>query len=385
MHVAAIIVAAGRGVRAGEGIPKQWRPLAGITLAERAVAVFRAHPRIARTVLVIHGDDHAYADGIVVDIRAEGGHTRADSVLAGLEALEGTRISHVLVHDAARATLPPRLVDSICEALHHAAGAAPVLSVPDALWRLRDGRLAIATERAGLVRAQTPQGFEYGAILAAHRAYSARQRVIPSLPSPVDDVAVARAAGISVEPIPGDWRNLKITTAEDFHRAERIILGQTDIRQGHGVDAHRFGPGSSVKLCGVVIPHGFALLGHSDADVGIHALCDAIYGALGEGDIGRHFPPDNPEWRDADSSLFLAHAAALVRERGFRIGNADCTLICEAPRIAPHAPQMVARLAALTGVEPERISVKATTTEGMGFTGRGEGITAFATVNLISR
>jgi len=230
------------------------------------------------------------------------------------------------------------------------------------------------TDRTGLWRAQTPQGFRFDAILAAHRAHPG---------GAADDVEVARVAGLDVAIVPGDERNLKITGPEDFERAERYLRDAMDIRTGNGFDVHAFGPGDRVVLCGIGIPHGQGLQGHSDADVGMHALTDAIYGALAEGDIGRHFPPTDPQWKGADSAVFLDHAVRLAAGRGYRVANGDVTLICERPKIGPHAVDMQTRLEEIMGLEPGRISVKATTSERLGFTGREEGIAAIATVTLV--
>jgi 2-C-methyl-D-erythritol 4-phosphate cytidylyltransferase/2-C-methyl-D-erythritol 2,4-cyclodiphosphate synthase len=246
--------------------------------------------------------------------------------------------------------------------------------VTDALWRGAGGIVTGTEDRAGLFRAQTPQGFRFDAILAAHRAHRGEA---------ADDVEVARAAGWPVAIVAGDEDNLKITLPGDFARAERILGAALDIRTGNGFDVHRFGPGGSVWLCGVEIPHSHGLVGHSDADVGMHALTDAIYGALAEGDIGRHFPPSDPQWKGAASEIFLAHAAALARERGFAITHCDVTLICEAPKIGPHAGAMRAELARIIGIDAGRVSVKATTSEELGFTGRREGIAAMATATLV--
>ena len=313
-----------------------------------------------------------------------GGATRAASVRAGLEALDGRGIELVLIHDAARATVPDETITATVRMLEKYAAVAPGLPVTDALWRSGDEgpdfrMVTGTTDRTGLVRAQTPQGFRFDRILAAHRAHSG---------DAADDVEIARAAGIEVRIGPGHEDNIKITTREDFAHAERILRERMhqipDIRTGNGFDVHRFGPGDEVVLCGHKIPHDQGLEGHSDADVGMHAVTDAIYGALARGDIGRHFPPSDPQWKGADSAVFLAHAVGLALEQGYRIANIDCTLICEVPRIGPHAQAMTARMADLTGVAADRISIKATTSERLGFTGRGEGIAALATVALVS-
>ncbi|MFA5581881.1 MAG: bifunctional 2-C-methyl-D-erythritol 4-phosphate cytidylyltransferase/2-C-methyl-D-erythritol 2,4-cyclodiphosphate synthase [Paracoccaceae bacterium] len=375
MRIAALIVAAGRGTRAGGGLPKQWRDLAGQTLAARSIAAFAHHPDIARILLVIHPDDHARAATPGVEL-VHGGAERADSVRAGLEALPAD-ITHVLIHDVARPLVSRTTIDTVIAALRTGAkGAAPGIALSDALWRGEGGQVRATLPRAGLYRAQTPQGFDLAAIRAAHHAHAG--------PTAADDVEIALAAGLDVVIVPGDERNLKLTVAEDFSRAATYLMGQDmDVRLGNGYDVHRFGPGDHVVLCGVHIAHDRALMGHSDADVGMHALTDALYGALAEGDIGRHFPPSDPQWKGAASEIFLAHAIELARSRGYALGNADVTLICEEPKIGPHALAMAVELGRIMGVEAGRISVKATTSEQLGFTGRKEGIAAIATATLL--
>lgn len=377
MKAAAVIVAAGRGTRAGRGLPKQWRSLHGRSLVAWCLQAFRDHPGIEACILVLHADDMGMAPGYEAhgDVAVvAGGASRDASVLAGLQALEGSGMGHVLIHDAARPLVSAAVIGRVLAALEGGPAAAPGLPVIDALWRVGNGSVSATLDRAGLYRAQTPQGFALEAILAAHRAHPG---------GAADDVEVARAAGIDVAIVEGEERNLKITTAADFDRAEEFLRGEMDIRTGNGFDVHRFGPGDHVVLCGLKLPHASGLEGHSDADVGMHALTDAIYGALAEGDIGRHFPPGDPEWKGAASSIFLEHAVGRVADRGFRISNADVTLICEAPKIAPHAHDMAEELAALMGIGTDRVSVKATTSERLGFTGRKEGIAAMATVTLV--
>ncbi|MFP4406801.1 bifunctional 2-C-methyl-D-erythritol 4-phosphate cytidylyltransferase/2-C-methyl-D-erythritol 2,4-cyclodiphosphate synthase [Rhodosalinus sp.] len=373
MHTAALIVAAGRGRRAGGGRPKQWRALAGRRVADWTLAAFATHPAIAEVVLVIHPDD---ATEVPEGLRwVPGGETRDASVRAGLEALESGRATHVLIHDVARPCVSRAVIDAVVAALRRHDGAAPALPVTDALWRGTGGMVTGTQARDGLYRAQTPQGFRLDAILAAHRAHPG---------GAADDVEVGRAAGIEVAIVAGDEANLKITIPEDFERAERHLRGEMDVRTGNGFDVHAFGSGDHVILCGVRIPHERGLEGHSDADVGMHALTDALYGALAEGDIGRHFPPSDPQWKGADSRVFLRHAGELVRTRGFAVANADVTLICERPKIGPHATEMQAELARELQIETSRMSVKATTSERLGFTGREEGIAALATVTLLA-
>jgi 2-C-methyl-D-erythritol 4-phosphate cytidylyltransferase/2-C-methyl-D-erythritol 2,4-cyclodiphosphate synthase len=375
MTTAAIIVAAGRGLRAGAGLPKQWRPLMGRPVVAHALAAFAEMVR----VLVIHPDDRALAESVADGaLIVEGGATRAASVRAALEALAGSGVTKVLIHDAARPSVSPELIARVVAALDHAQGAAPALPVTDALWTGADGRVTGTRDRNGLFRAQTPQGFAFDAILAAHRAHGGEA---------ADDVEVARAAGIDVVMVTGDEANQKLTFPGDFIRAEQVLNmtgARMDVRMGNGYDVHAFCEGDGVWLCGVKVPHHKALLGHSDSDVGMHALTDAIYGALAEGDIGQHFPPSDPQWKGADSQIFLKHAADLARTRGFTITSADVTLVCERPKIGPHAVAMRQALAAIMGIDVARVSVKATTSERLGFTGREEGIAALATAVLVA-
>ncbi|WP_256947191.1 bifunctional 2-C-methyl-D-erythritol 4-phosphate cytidylyltransferase/2-C-methyl-D-erythritol 2,4-cyclodiphosphate synthase [Haematobacter genomosp. 1] len=385
--VAALIVAAGRGTRAGGEMPKQWQPLDGRPVLSHTVEAFR-RAGIARIVLVIHRDDMALAETLLRDgvTMVEGGESRDASVRAGLALLAERPPHHVLIHDGARPLISPDLVSRLIAALESGArAAAPGLAVTDALWRGVEGRVAEAVPRAGLYRAQTPQAFDFAAIRAAHDRHPG---------GAADDVEVARAAGLDVMIVEGDEDNIKITHPGDFARAARLLAqretaGVThpapfpDIRTGNGYDVHRFRDGDGVVLCGIRIPFDQALEGHSDADVAMHAVTDAIYGALAEGDIGRHFPPTDPQWKGAASEIFLAHAAALARERGFALTHTDVTIVCEAPKIGPHAPRMQAEMARIMGLEAERVSIKATTSERLGFTGRGEGIAALATATLV--
>jgi 2-C-methyl-D-erythritol 4-phosphate cytidylyltransferase/2-C-methyl-D-erythritol 2,4-cyclodiphosphate synthase len=369
---AIIIVAAGRGTRAG-GEPKQWRMLGGQRVLTRTVAAFRGAGRI---IVVLHPDDMArgiaeFAGRVTL---VAGGETRAESVKNALETIDPDEISFVLIHDGARPMVSPAMIGRVRAALDASPAAAPALTVTDALWTGADTKVTGLKPRDGLFRAQTPQGFHFPAILDAHRAHPG---------GAADDVEVALAAGLDVAIVRGEEENIKLTWPGDFARAERMLKGAMEIRTGNGYDVHAFTTGDHVMLCGVRVPHSKALQGHSDADVGMHALTDAIYGALAEGDIGRHFPPSDPQWKGAASHIFLAHAAGLARDKGFAISNADVTLVCERPKIGPHALEMAAELARITGVEPDRISVKATTSERLGFTGREEGIAAIATVTLV--
>lgn len=375
MTNAALIVAAGRGTRAGGDMPKQWQPLAGRRVIDWTLDAFLAVPGIASITVVLHADD---MDRLAPHPRirmAEGGATRAISVRNGLETMADDPPDHVLIHDVARCCIAPALIITMLDALRDGAiAAAPALPVTDALWTGADGHVTGTRDRTGLYRAQTPQGFDFATILAAHRAHTG---------DAADDVAVARAAGIEVTIVEGHEDNLKITHPEDFARASKLLEHQMDIRIGTGFDVHRFGPGDHCMLCGVAVPHDRGLQGHSDADVGMHALTDAIYGALAEGDIGRHFPPSDPQWKGAESHIFLRHAVDLATHKGFTVNNIDVTLICERPKVGPHAQAMQAVLSAITGVAPDRISVKATTSERLGFTGREEGIAAQAAVTLV--
>ena len=371
-HTVAIIVAAGRGTRAGGDLPKQWQMLNGQPVLAHTLAAFAGLPR----VLVIHPDDRARAEAIAGDAQiVEGGATRDASVMNALLALEGRGVAHVLIHDGARPLVSAAVIDRVRGALEASPAAAPALAVTDALWTGTQGLVSGTRDRTGLYRAQTPQGFHYDAILAAHRAHPG---------GAADDVEVARAAGLAVTIVEGDENNLKLTFPGDFDRAAAIMKGRgMDLRLGNGFDVHAFCEGDHVWLCGVKVPHGKGLLGHSDADVGMHALTDAIYGALAMGDIGRHFPPSDPQWKGAASHIFLRHAAELARSHGYAIANCDVTLICERPKIGPHAEAMRAALAEIMGVEVGRVSVKATTSEQLGFTGREEGIAAIATAALM--
>ena len=377
MTTAAIIVAAGRGTRAGGDPPKQWRLLAGEPVVAHSIRAFGG--LVDEIVLVIHPDDTARAMALSGPVKlVTGGATRDQSVRNALESLCGSGVARVLIHDGARPLVTRDLIGRLIATLDAHIGAAPALPVSDALWRGAGGLVCGTQDRAGLFRAQTPQAFHFDAILAAHRAHAGRA---------ADDVAVARAYGIAVAIVNGDEDNLKLTYAADFARAETLLKDRSpmDIRLGNGFDVHAFCPGDHLWLCGVKIPHSRGLLGHSDADVAMHALTDALYGALADGDIGRHFPPSDPQWKGAASHIFLSHAMALARRRGFTLANADVTLICERPKIGPHAAAMQAELARICAVDPCRISVKATTSEHLGFTGREEGIAALATAALVAQ
>ncbi len=381
MTTAALIVAAGRGTRAGGDTPKQWQPLAGRRVIDWTLGAFLAVPGIDRIVAVLHPDDLGLlAPHPRIEVTT-GGATRAASVRNGLEYLAQPpehAPAQVLIHDVARCCVKPALVCDVLRALQgsETPAVAPALAMTDALWTGTADRVTGTLDRTGLYRAQTPQGFDFGPILAAHRAHPG---------TAADDVEVARTAGLPVTIVEGCEDNLKITHPQDFARAVRILENQMDTRIGSGFDVHRFGPGDHCMLCGVAVPHDRGLQGHSDADVGMHALTDAIYGAMAMGDIGRHFPPTDPQWKGVESHVFLRHAVKLAIKNGFSINNMDITLICEHPKITPHATAMRSTLSAITGVAPDRISVKATTSERLGFTGRAEGIAAQAIVSLVKK
>jgi 2-C-methyl-D-erythritol 4-phosphate cytidylyltransferase/2-C-methyl-D-erythritol 2,4-cyclodiphosphate synthase len=374
MRIAAILVAAGTGTRFGVEVPKQFLSIAGKPVIRHAAEALAAHVSLLQPV----GDAHAIAvalDGVSGCLPAiPGGATRQDSVRAGLEALVPHAPDIVLVHDAARPVIPPGTIPALLAALRESPGAIPGAPIADTLKRVVRGVITETVSRSGLFRAQTPQAFRFASLLAAHQA---------ALTGATDDASLLEAAGETVEVVPGSDDNIKLTYPEDLVRLERIMTVPLIARVGTGFDVHVLQAGRPLFLCGVKLAHEKGLAGHSDADVGIHALCDAIYGALAEGDIGRHFPPGEAAWKDADSAQFLTHAAARIASRGGRLANADVTLICERPKIAPHAPAMIQRLAALLGVDPGRVSVKATTTEKLGFTGRGEGIAAQAVVCIL--
>ena len=365
-----LIVAAGRGLRAGGGRPKQFREIAGRAVLLHTVEAFAG--RVRDVVVVVPPGERDAVAAFLPGVRlVEGGATRGASVRAGLDRV-GSEL--VLVHDGARPCVPGAVIEAVLAGLGAGSCAAPALPVTDALW-VGEGRVEGLRDRTGLLRAQTPQGFRTAQLRAAHAAFEGEA---------ADDVAVALAAGLDVAIVPGHEDNIKITGPEDFARAARILERRDmDIRLGNGFDVHRFGPGDHVMLCGVAVPHDHGLQGHSDADVGLHAIADAIYGALAEGDIGRHFPPSDPQWKGTDSAVFLGHAGELARERGFALSNVDATLICETPKIGPHAEAMRARVAAILKTDAGRVSVKATTTERLGFAGRGEGIACLATVALV--
>ena len=380
MTITALIVAAGKGERAGGDLPKQYQSVAGVALVAHAVDSFRAHPAVDRIMIVIGDGQEALleaalgsrcVDGIVI-----GGQERQDSVRNGLDALPNSKPDDiVLIHDAARPFVPRDVIDRLLKALSAHDAAIPALRVVDTLVKGTD-LLGEVVPREALHRVQTPQAFRFEAIMAAHRTWSG--------PAASDDAQMVRAAGYAVAIVDGDVALDKITQIGDIERAEALRMTRMISRTGMGFDVHRLEAGEELWLCGVQIPHDRGLSGHSDADVALHALTDAILGAISEGDIGTHFPPSDPQWRGAPSSRFIEHARDLVRAKGGIIDHVDLTIICEAPKIGPHRDNMRASVAALLQVQLDAVSIKATTTERLGFTGREEGIAAqaIATVRL---
>ncbi|HEY0326760.1 MAG TPA: bifunctional 2-C-methyl-D-erythritol 4-phosphate cytidylyltransferase/2-C-methyl-D-erythritol 2,4-cyclodiphosphate synthase [Allosphingosinicella sp.] len=376
-RVVALIVAGGRGARAGEGVPKQYRSLGGMPVLRRTVLAFMRHPRISDVRVVIHPDDRALyeeaVEGLGLEPSVTGGDTRQASVAKGLAALGGGE-AKVLIHDAARALVPGLVIDRCLDALREGAEAVvPAIPVVDSLRR---GSTALTEEvdRAGLLRVQTPQCFDLKMIRELHESLAGNEFT--------DDAALAMQGGIEVATVEGDETNLKLTTPEDFERAAALLGARRSTRTGFGFDVHAFEEGDHVWIGGIQIPHGRALKGHSDADVALHALTDALLGAIAAGDIGDHFPPSDPQWRGAPSSVFLEHARTLVERSGGRTEHVDVTIICEAPKIGPHREAIRARIAELLRLDIGRVSVKATTTERLGFTGRGEGIAAQAAATV---
>ena len=379
--VAAVVVAAGRGVRAGADFPKQYKQIAGEPVLRWSLLLFTQDPRIDAIQPVIHSEDQGLfeqaADRLAVLPPVYGGATRQASVRAGLEALAAGSPEIVLVHDAARPFATPALVSRAIDAVAGTDAAIPGMAVSDTVKAVDDaGNVFETLDRTRLRVIQTPQAFRFSKLLDAHRRAAAAGRH-----GFTDDAALAEWAGLKVAVFEGEPGNVKLTTAEDFARVQREAP-LPDLRTGTGFDVHAFGEGDQVMLGGVRIPHGRGLVGHSDADVVLHALTDALLGALADGDIGVHFPPTDPQWRNAASERFLAFAAERVRRRGGRINHLDVTLVCEAPRIGPHREAMRARIAEIAGISMDRVGLKATTSEGLGFTGRREGIAAFATATI---
>jgi 2-C-methyl-D-erythritol 4-phosphate cytidylyltransferase/2-C-methyl-D-erythritol 2,4-cyclodiphosphate synthase len=374
MTTTALIVAAGKGERAGGGMPKQFRLLGGKPVLRWAVESLIRHPAVqsARVVIADGQQERAAAAlaGLEVGELVTGGAERADSVGAGLAAIGGDA---VLVHDAARPFCPPEVIDRLLAALEFFEGAAPVLPVGDTLAR-SDQTLGEPVDRSGLARVQTPQAFRLGALQSAYSHWSG--------PSPTDETTVVRAAGMKVAAVTGDPALEKLTLPSDFERAEQWLAGRLTPRTGMGFDVHAFSGDGPIMLGGIEVPHERGLAGHSDADVVLHAITDALFGAAGLGDIGEHFPPSDTRWKGASSSLFLAHAAELLRGNGAIIDHLDCTIVAEAPKVGPYRQAMRERIAQIAGLSVDQVSVKATTTEGLGFTGRREGIAAQAIASI---
>ncbi len=391
MSVAALIVAAGRGSRAGEGVPKQYRWLGGKPVLALTLEPFLRHPRIGKALVVIHPDDldlyresiASLPEGLTGDLLpvAYGGETRQDSVRVGLEALASHAPSRVLIHDAARPFVTEALIERACETAGECEAAVPGIAVTDTIKVIGPrGEVMSTPERASLRAVQTPQAFDFASLLMAHRKAAAA-----SLRTFTDDGALAEWAGLTVHVFQGDPHNVKLTHASDFPEAERRLRGflMTYVtRLGTGFDVHAFGDGDHVWLGGIRVPHDRGVVAHSDGDVILHALTDALLGALADGDIGTHFPPSDPQWRGASSDRFLAHAVALVRERGGLVDHLDATLLCEKPRLGPYREAMRRRIADIAGLRLDQVSLKATTTEKLGFTGRSEGIAAQAAATI---
>jgi 2-C-methyl-D-erythritol 4-phosphate cytidylyltransferase / 2-C-methyl-D-erythritol 2,4-cyclodiphosphate synthase len=375
----ALIVAAGSGERFGGALPKQYQDLGGMPILRRSVLAFMQHPSISKVQVVINPAHRALYDqalsGLDLPTPIQGGATRQESVMRGLEALSQKAPQTVLIHDAARPLIDAATITAVCKTLKSAPGAIAAKPLVDTLKRGEQDVIVTTIDRNNLWQAHTPQGFHFNAILAAHRAAAGAQLT--------DDAAVAEKAGLPVTLVPSNPDNMKITNPDDLGRAARLLgTPIDDVRTGFGFDVHRLIPGDGVTLCGIKIPHHQKLEGHSDADVALHAVADAIFGALGDGDIGIHFPNTDPQWKGKDSGHFVRYAANMVRQRGGIIGHVDVTMLCENPKITPHRAAMIAMLADLLEVTPDRIGLKATTTERLGFTGREEGIAAQAVATI---
>lgn len=377
-RLAILIVAAGKGVRAGGALPKQYVRLLGKPMLRWTIEAFKDFPD-ARIQVMIGPDQRDLYDEAVAGLDLPppgfGGATRQETVRHGLELLEPEAPDYVLIHDAARPFISKPIVDGVIAALEAGAdGAVPHVPVSDTLRKLEDGKW-VTVPREGLLRAQTPQGFRFASILAAHRAFADTEVT--------DDTALGELAGHKIVATAGETNNMKVTTPEDFTTAQTFLAARLgEPRTATGYDVHKFGPGDHIWLCGLKIPHSEGLVGHSDADVGLHALTDALLGTISDGDIGMHFPPTDERWRGATSSIFLAHAASLVAEKGGTIVHVDVTIICERPKVGPHREAMRAQIAEILKLDLSRVSVKATTTEGLGFTGRREGIASMASATV---
>lgn len=376
----ALIVAAGRGLRVGSSKPKQYQLINGRSILEQSIMAFLAHPKVdAIRVVIGSADDEMYQQSISSLTSAKllpsvsGGDERSDSVRMGLESLESLSPQHILIHDGARPFVSMDLISRVLEGLEKHKGVIPCIPVVDTLKLAPNHLIKKTIDRNDLYHAQTPQGFDYQSILDAHRS-------LVNVKNITDDASLLEHLGIPVHIVMGNQMNKKITTTDDI-KGESMSV--PDIRVGHGIDVHAIGPGDHVTLLGVKIPMSFSLIGHSDADVGLHSLTDALLGAIGEGDIGQHFSPNDPLWKDADSSLFLKDAGRRVLEKGGQISHLDITFIGERPKISAFRDQMINRVAELLAIERSRVSVKATTTEKLGFIGREEGLACFATATVV--
>ena len=385
MKTVAVIVAAGSGQRAGGDLPKQFQLLGGKSVLRHTLEAFARHPEIHTVITVIaQGFENHYAEaaiGLALPAAVMGGATRQESCALGIEAAAAIKPNAVLIHDAARPFVSAKIISDVIAKLAEAEAVIPVLPVADTMKRAEAGVVSQTLTRDGLYFVQTPQGFHFDKIRSAHKALAAR-----GINNLTDDAAVAEAMGMKVHIVAGDPANRKLTTTQDMQDANQNMkqLQNTETRVGQGVDFHTFTTGHSIWLCGVEIPHSHSLLGHSDADVALHALTDALLGAIGESDIGVHFPPSDPQWKNAKSAIFIEKAVSLIKKRGGEIGNVDVTILAEAPKISPHLVAMKSSLSQILGIATDRIAIKATTTEQMGAIGRKEGMaaTAIATVRL---
>jgi 2-C-methyl-D-erythritol 4-phosphate cytidylyltransferase/2-C-methyl-D-erythritol 2,4-cyclodiphosphate synthase len=376
----ALIMAAGRGQRVGGSLPKQYLPIKGRPILSQAISAFLNHPDIEAVRVVIGANDEGYYTQVISSFNClkllppiVGGAERGVSVRLGLESLEDFSPQYVLIHDGARPFVSEKLISRVTHALEHHQGVIPGIPVADTLKRASQKAIEATIDRRDLYQAQTPQGFDYSIILAAHQK-------LQHVSNLTDDASLLEHLAIPVQIVEGEVKNRKITIFEDI---EGETMSIPDIRVGHGIDVHATGPGEGVTILGIFIPVNFSLIGHSDADVGLHSLTDALLGAIGDGDIGQHFNPKDDRWKDADSSLFLQEAARCVREKGGKISHVDVTILGERPKIMPHREQMIIKVAEILDIEVSRISVKATTTEKLGFVGREEGLAAFATATVV--
>ena len=386
MSTAVLILAAGAGIRAGGEKPKQYQPVGGKPILRLTAEAFLSHPGVSDVMIVIgEGQQAFYAEavgGLGLLPPVIGGQTRQQSALAGLRALAARKPNKVLIHDGARPFVSHAIISHVIAALDQHEGVIPALPVTDTLKRAPGGLITSTVSRDSLWGAQTPQGFRFAEMLAAHE-----KAAIEGVHNLTDDAAVAEHAGLEVGIVAGESANRKLTTMQDIFDADNAILRAAfdrlpDVRVGQGFDVHAFEPGNHVVLCGVKVPHNMRLKGHSDADVAMHALTDAILGAITEGDIGQHFPPSDPQWKGAESHIFLRHANGLVKGRGGMVAHTDITIICEEPKIGPHVPAMREALSDILTLPGQRVAIKATTSERLGFTGRGEGIAAYATATV---